>query len=111
MVRKSSRKGRRWLSGEESLLVELRRDRRLPWSDVARLFSEQYPGRSQGSIQVYVLYRPVKLLKTKKSPISLRSRVNLTFPINDSEHVFMAELVEAHVLSQPKPLMIYKRRY
>lgn len=49
----NSRKGIPWLPEEESLLLELRNTRRLPWSDVTRLFSDQYPGRSQGSIQVY----------------------------------------------------------
>jgi len=47
------RKGKRWLPQEEELLVKLKRDQGLPWSGVTRLFSEQYPGRSQGSIQVY----------------------------------------------------------
>ncbi|GFF57983.1 hypothetical protein IFM46972_10964 [Aspergillus udagawae] len=35
-----------WVPEEEELLG-------LPWSDVIRLFSEQYPGRTQGSIKVY----------------------------------------------------------
>jgi hypothetical protein len=48
-----SRKGMPWLPEEESLLLELRNTRGLPWSDVTNLFSLQYPGRSQGSIQVY----------------------------------------------------------
>ncbi|GIJ84993.1 hypothetical protein Asppvi_003848 [Aspergillus pseudoviridinutans] len=47
------RKRKPWLPEEEELLVELRRNRGLPWSTVTRLFSDQYPGRSQGSIQVY----------------------------------------------------------
>jgi hypothetical protein len=53
MRRLSSRKGMPWLPEEEDLLVKLRREQGLPWSVVARLFSEQYSGRSQGSIQVY----------------------------------------------------------
>ncbi|KJF61535.1 uncharacterized protein CIMG_03634 [Coccidioides immitis RS] len=48
-----SRKGMPWLPEEESLLLELRNTRGLPWSDITRLFSDQYPGRSQGSIQVH----------------------------------------------------------
>jgi hypothetical protein len=49
----NSRKGMPWLPEEEELLVRLKRDQGLRWSDVTRLFSEQYPGRTQGSIQVY----------------------------------------------------------
>ncbi|KAK9622321.1 hypothetical protein V6000_007584 [Aspergillus fumigatus] len=51
--RLSSRKGMPWLPEEEDLLVKLRREQGLPWSDVVRLFSEQYSGRTWGSIQVY----------------------------------------------------------
>ncbi|KAL4889181.1 hypothetical protein BDV59DRAFT_121016 [Aspergillus ambiguus] len=47
------RKGMPWSLEEEDLLLELRNTRGLPWSDVTKLFSDQYPGRSQGSIQVY----------------------------------------------------------
>lgn len=50
---KKSRKGMPWLPEEEDLLIELRDTRRLLWSEVTKLFSDQYPGRSQGSIQVY----------------------------------------------------------
>ncbi|KAL4865554.1 hypothetical protein BDV12DRAFT_188135 [Aspergillus spectabilis] len=35
------------------LLRKLRMDEGQPWSQVAKLFSEQYPGRSQAVIQVY----------------------------------------------------------
>ncbi|GIC84197.1 uncharacterized protein Aud_000011 [Aspergillus udagawae] len=49
----SSRKGMPWLAEEEDLLVKLRREQGLPWSDVVKLFSEKYSGRTQGSIQVY----------------------------------------------------------
>jgi hypothetical protein len=42
-----------WLPKEENLLVKLRREQGLPYSDIARLFSEQYSRGSQGSIQVY----------------------------------------------------------
>lgn len=50
---KKSQKGMPWSRQEEDLLVELRITRGLPWSDMTKLFSDQYPGRSQGSIQVY----------------------------------------------------------
>ncbi|KAL2836343.1 hypothetical protein BJX68DRAFT_37383 [Aspergillus pseudodeflectus] len=50
---KNSRKGLPWLPEEQGLLVKLKKDQGLHWPDVTRLFSEQYPGRSQGSIQVY----------------------------------------------------------
>ncbi|RAL06782.1 uncharacterized protein BO97DRAFT_409432 [Aspergillus homomorphus CBS 101889] len=50
---KASRKGTPWSTNEVNLLVELRRDRKLPWSEVTKLFSDRYPGRSKGSIQVY----------------------------------------------------------
>lgn len=49
----NSRKGTPWSLEEEELLVKLKRDQGLRWSDVTRLFSEQYPGRTRGSIQVY----------------------------------------------------------
>jgi hypothetical protein len=47
---KNSRKGMPWLPEEEELLVEIRKNQGLPWSKVTRLFSDQYKGRSQGSI-------------------------------------------------------------
>lgn len=53
---KAQRKPRghlRWSSGEVDLLVKLRRDEQRPWSEVTRLFSDRYPGRSPGAIQVY----------------------------------------------------------
>jgi chitinase len=52
-VRKSSRKGMPWSTEEVDLLVKLRKDEGRSWSDVTRVFSKQYPGRSQGAIQVY----------------------------------------------------------
>jgi hypothetical protein len=48
-----SRKGMPWSTEEVDLLLRLRRHERRPWSEVTRLFSDQYPGRSAGSIQVY----------------------------------------------------------
>lgn len=51
--RESSRKGMPWSPEEEKLLAELKGEEGLPWSTVTRLFSAQYKGRSQGSIQVY----------------------------------------------------------
>lgn len=49
----TSRKGMPWSSEEKDLLLRLRRDEKRPWSDVVRLFSDQFPGRSPGSIQVF----------------------------------------------------------
>ncbi|KAL2812131.1 hypothetical protein BDW59DRAFT_44464 [Aspergillus cavernicola] len=52
-VQGSSRKGMKWSSEESDLLLKLRKDEKQPWADITRLFSEEYPGRSQGAIQVY----------------------------------------------------------
>lgn len=49
----SSRKRTPCPMEEADLLLKLRKDECRPWSEVARLFSEQYPGRSLGAIQVY----------------------------------------------------------
>lgn len=52
----AQRKPRRrlpWSSEEVDLLLKLRRDEQRPWSEVVKLFSDRYPGRSSGSIQVY----------------------------------------------------------
>ncbi|KAF9889997.1 hypothetical protein FE257_006677 [Aspergillus nanangensis] len=49
----NSRKGMPWSSEEVDLLLRLRRDEKRPWSEVTRLFSDQFPGRNQGSIQVF----------------------------------------------------------
>ncbi len=49
----SLRKSKKWSSEEANLLLELRGDGKRPWTEVTRLFSEQYPGRSPGAIQVY----------------------------------------------------------
>ncbi len=51
--RDSSRKGMPWSPEENKLLAELKGEKGLPWSTVTKLFSAQYKGRSQGSIQVY----------------------------------------------------------
>jgi hypothetical protein len=48
-----SRKGMPWSSEEKDLLLRLRKDEKRPWSDVIGLFSDQFPGRSPGSIQVF----------------------------------------------------------
>ncbi|KAH1599094.1 hypothetical protein KXX34_007611 [Aspergillus fumigatus] len=50
---RSSRKRVPWSIEEEDLLVKLRKDEGRSWSDVTRVFSKQYPGRSQGAIQVF----------------------------------------------------------
>ncbi|GLA58859.1 hypothetical protein AtubIFM54640_009587 [Aspergillus tubingensis] len=49
----ASRRGKKWSSEEEKFLRELKNDKNRPWSDVVRLFSNRYPGRSSGSIQVH----------------------------------------------------------
>ncbi|KAL3482931.1 hypothetical protein BJX62DRAFT_231334 [Aspergillus germanicus] len=48
-----SRSGMPWSTEEVDLLVKLRKDEGRSWSDITRVFSKQYPGRSQGAIQVY----------------------------------------------------------
>ena len=48
-----SRKGEPWSTDEEELLIRLRKEQNLQWSEVTRQFAQQFPGRSQGSIQVY----------------------------------------------------------
>ncbi|KAH1826142.1 hypothetical protein KXX43_008390, partial [Aspergillus fumigatus] len=50
-TRENSRKGMPWLPEEEDLLMDLKNTRGLPWSEVIKLLSDQYPGRSPGSIQ------------------------------------------------------------
>jgi hypothetical protein len=47
-----SRKGKAWEPDEIKFLVQLKKDG-LPWSVIARRFEEHFPGRSQGTIQVY----------------------------------------------------------
>ncbi|KAJ5166057.1 hypothetical protein N7492_006353 [Penicillium capsulatum] len=49
----SSRKGLPWLAEENRLLVQLRKEESLAWSEVFKRFDQRFPGRSQGSIQVY----------------------------------------------------------
>ncbi|KAL4777943.1 hypothetical protein BJX76DRAFT_344546 [Aspergillus varians] len=49
----SLRKGMAWSREEMDLLLKLRKEEGRPWSQVARTFLEQYPGRSQGAIQVF----------------------------------------------------------
>ncbi|BDD59387.1 hypothetical protein MAP00_004597 [Monascus purpureus] len=50
---RSFRKGMPWSLEETELLLRLRRDEQRPWSEVTMLFSDQFPGRSPGSIQIY----------------------------------------------------------
>jgi hypothetical protein len=52
-TRNSSRKGKPWSMEEKRLLVKLREEQNLSWSEVIKLFEEKFPGRSKGSIQVY----------------------------------------------------------
>lgn len=49
----SLRKGMPWSLEEVDLLLKLGKDESQPWSEVTRLFWEQYPGRSSGAIQVF----------------------------------------------------------
>lgn len=39
-----------WSTEEAGLLLNLKKDKSRSWSEVARLFSEHYPGRSPGAI-------------------------------------------------------------
>jgi hypothetical protein len=48
-----SRKGLPWSMEENCLLVNLREEQNLAWSEVTRLFAQKFPGRSKGSLQVY----------------------------------------------------------
>ncbi|KAF3391611.1 hypothetical protein F1880_007460 [Penicillium rolfsii] len=48
-----SRKGLPWSMEENRLLVNLREEQNLAWSEVMRLFAQKFPGRSKGSLQVY----------------------------------------------------------
>jgi len=48
-----SRKGLPWSMEENFLLVSLREEQNLAWSEVTRLFAQKFPGRSKGSLQVY----------------------------------------------------------
>ncbi|KAL4954946.1 hypothetical protein BDW69DRAFT_130917 [Aspergillus filifer] len=52
-ARKGSRRGMPWSTEEGTLLLKLRKDEKRPWAEVTRLFSEEYPGRTQGAIQVF----------------------------------------------------------
>ncbi|KAJ5474126.1 hypothetical protein N7475_003692 [Penicillium sp. IBT 31633x] len=49
----SSRKGLKWSVEEDRLLVKLRDEQNLAWSEVVKQFSREFPGRSEGSIKVY----------------------------------------------------------
>lgn len=49
----SSRKGLRFLPEEGRLLVKLREEEALTWSEVTEKFSKEFPGRTQGALQVY----------------------------------------------------------
>ncbi|KAJ5263959.1 hypothetical protein N7478_011564 [Penicillium angulare] len=48
-----SRKGLRWSVEEKRLLMQLREEESLSWSEVINKFLQRFPGRSEGSIQVY----------------------------------------------------------
>ncbi|KAJ5682149.1 hypothetical protein N7462_005314 [Penicillium macrosclerotiorum] len=48
-----TRKGLPWSMEENCLLVKLREEQNLSWSEVTRMFAQKFPGRSKGSLQVY----------------------------------------------------------
>ncbi|KAJ5640284.1 uncharacterized protein N7484_008146 [Penicillium longicatenatum] len=48
-----SRKGLKWSAEEDRLLVKLREEEELAWPEVTKRFSRVFPGRKQGSLQVY----------------------------------------------------------
>lgn len=49
----SSRKGLKWSAEEDRLLVKLRVEEKLAWPEVTKRFGRVFPGRKQGSLQVY----------------------------------------------------------
>lgn len=51
--RGGSRKNTPWSTEEAGLLLKLRKEESRSWPEVARLFSERYPGRTLGAIQVH----------------------------------------------------------
>lgn len=52
-ARNPSRKGKPRSMEEERLLVKLREEQNLSWSEVIEQFEGKFPGRSKGSIQVF----------------------------------------------------------
>lgn len=58
-----SRRGMLWTPEEEDLLVKLRNNQRLSWSEVTRSFAEQFPGRTQGSIHPGVLDHKTQVVR------------------------------------------------
>ncbi|CAG8023522.1 unnamed protein product [Penicillium nalgiovense] len=65
----SSRKGLKWSAEEDHLLKKLRDEQNLAWSEVVKQFSREFPGRSEGSIQVY--YSTTLKKRRPSSPIVL----------------------------------------
>ncbi|KAI1829071.1 hypothetical protein DTO027I6_10004 [Penicillium roqueforti] len=65
----SSRKGLKWSVEEDHLLRKLRDEQNLAWSEVVKQFSREFPGRSEGSIQVY--YSTTLKKRRPSSPIVL----------------------------------------
>ena len=61
-----SRKGLSWSDEEIDLLVKLREEENIPWSELTEQFGQKFPGRSQGSLQVYW---STKLGKRPSSPV------------------------------------------
>ncbi|KAB8256813.1 hypothetical protein BDV32DRAFT_90643 [Aspergillus pseudonomiae] len=52
-VIENSRKGIKWSPEEDTLLLKLKKYEKRSWKEIERLFSEEYPGRSLGAIQVH----------------------------------------------------------
>lgn len=49
----SSRRGLRWSTEEKRLLKKLKGEQKLPWSEVYRHFTQEFPGRSEATIQLH----------------------------------------------------------
>jgi hypothetical protein len=64
----SPRKRLDYSAEEDRLLVQLREEESLPWSEVSKRFDQRFPGRSQGSIQVHW---STKLKKQRLSLVDL----------------------------------------
>jgi hypothetical protein len=49
----TTRKGLAWSLEEVDFLTKLKAENKLPWSAIHRRFSQKFPGRTKGSLQVY----------------------------------------------------------
>ncbi|KAJ5185672.1 hypothetical protein N7491_006458 [Penicillium cf. griseofulvum] len=50
---RSSRRGLKWSTDEDQLLVKFRKEEKLTWPEVIKRFGRVFSGRRQGAIQVY----------------------------------------------------------